>query len=203
MDLDEDKKRMLAEHLPYEHEMLDRAFEFLTSDAYAAEREDQFKRNAVVEVFWLHARCLIEFYSGSGASANASDFTTERLYPEFRLKKGEPAVANAGEDFSVLINEQVCHLKYERVSVPDEKLGGYDLHRVKDSIDRARRKFEGMLASEARAMWVDRTPATLSTYGAAVEPSSQFSVTTIEFSRRLNWLVGRSRSNRITTSFRI
>ena len=88
MDLDEDKKKMLAEHLPYEHDMLDKAFEFLTSEAHAAEREDPFKRNPMVEVFWLHARNLIEFYNSPPRySASASDFTTDRLYPDLRLKK--------------------------------------------------------------------------------------------------------------------
>ena len=172
--MDEDKKKMLVEHLPYEHNMLNRAFEFLTSDAYAAEREDKFKRNAVVEVFWLHARCLIEFYSGSGASANASDFTTERLYPDIRLTKGKPAAANEGEDFSDLINEQICHLKYERVSIPDEKLGGYDLQRVKDTIDRAMKKFQGMLTTEARVVWVDRTPTMKFSLLARSNPPPRF-----------------------------
>jgi hypothetical protein len=171
--LDEAKKKMLAEHLPYEHNMLDGAFEFLTSKAHAEERKVPFKRNAVVEVFWLHARNLIEFYRNSGVSACASHFTSKRLSPEFRLNKGgERAVANAGREFSDLINEQVCHLKYERVSIRDEKLGGYDLQRVKDSIDRAMMKFQDMLTPEARAVWVDRTPTVLPTHDAAVEPSS-------------------------------
>jgi hypothetical protein len=109
------------------------------------------------------------------------DFTTDRLYPDLRLKKGGGlAVENAGEEFCDLINEQVCHLKYERVSVPDAKLGGYDLPLVKSSIDRAMHKFQGMLTPGARAVWKERNPpaasgvyvldATLSTSTQVVIP---------------------------------
>jgi hypothetical protein len=72
----------------------------------------------MVEVFWLHARNLIEFYNSPPRyRASAPDFTTGRLYPDLRQKKGGGlAVENAGEDFCNLINEQICHLKYERAA---------------------------------------------------------------------------------------
>lgn len=173
--MDDAQRNLLREHLPYEHDMLDQAFEFLTSGTHAEERVNWFKRNAAINEFWVHARNLIEFYDKPKVhNASASAFTTEPLCPEFRLRKGGPAITNAGMAFSDLINEQVCHLKYERVSVTDEKLGGYDLQRVKESIDRAMKKFQGMLTPEARAVWVDRIP-TLTLGPSVVEVSSAFS----------------------------
>lgn len=46
---------------------------------------------------------------------------------------------NWGMDLVTLMNEQICHLKYERVSKPDEELRGYDIARVKEAIDQARK----------------------------------------------------------------
>ncbi len=185
--MEEDQINLLEEHLPYEHDMLDAAYEILTANAHTSAPQDWFSRNAAINEFWLHARNLIEFYCNpSGTSASASDFTTEPLRPEFRFKKNAAAVTNAGEDFSTLINEQICHLKYERVTSPDEKLGGYDLQRVKESIDRALNKFQGLLTDEARRVWKERKKQTISISGA-VEPSTSFGSTTTSLQLEASW----------------
>ncbi|MBA5775988.1 hypothetical protein H2509_02570 [Stappia sp. F7233] len=167
--MDEMKAKLLKEHLPYEHDMLDAAYAFITSDKRnddAKDREQWFLRNAAIVAFWTHARNLIEFYEKSPhASASASDFTTERLWPEFRLKKGQPAEEKAGEELRTLINEQISHLKYERVKAPHDKLGEYDPYNVKTAIDRARRKFECLLTPEAKAIWKNRQSPAAVIYG--------------------------------------
>ena len=153
-DMETDKTKILEEHLPYEHRMLEHAYAFLTSDSYTAMREDWFLRNAVINAFWMHARNLIEFYrNAKDVSASASDYTKTRLDPEFRLKKGEPADDNRGEELTDLINAQIVHLKNERVTKIDEKLGSYEPLRVITAIERARRKFEGLLTDEAATIW--------------------------------------------------
>lgn len=177
--MDESKANLLREHLHYEHDMLDGAFAAMAREGF--EKEEWFIRNAVICEFWVHARNLIEFYGKTeGASASASDFTTELLRPEFRLKKGAPAVQNAGAEFTTLINEQVCHLKYERVSSPDEKLGGYDVERVKDAIDRALRKFESLLTPEAQKIWRKREPRNLRLSGPPSPSSASSSASSAE-----------------------
>jgi hypothetical protein len=142
---------LLKEHLPYEHRMLDEAHKVITSPSPAL---DWFAKNAAINVFWLHARNLIEFYrSPKSADASASHFTNVNLLPEFKLKKGQPADAKHGQELVTLINEQICHLKYERVTSPNEKLSGYDYTLAKEAIDRARDKFQSSLTDEARRVW--------------------------------------------------
>ena len=49
---------ILREHLPYELDMLEKAFVFLHDPQFAAARQDQFAKNAAIEAFWIHARNL-------------------------------------------------------------------------------------------------------------------------------------------------
>jgi hypothetical protein len=148
-----DRIDLLREHLLYEHDMLTRAYSWLNSPKNLTGNVDLFVRNMAVEVFWLHARNLIEFYDGTQtAGPKASDFTAGKFQANFQLTKGLPADQNAGERFMTLINEQICHLKYERVSNPQEKLGGYDLQRTKEAIDRAQKKFYSELRPDVRTM---------------------------------------------------
>jgi len=51
------------------------------------------------------------------------------------------------------INEQICHLLYERTSSPSQKLEGYTMLRVKQAIDRAVKSFENKLTPENKSIW--------------------------------------------------
>ena len=151
--MDDVKARIIKEHLPYELNMLEAAFTFLHSPTYAdRRRKDDVEKNMVIEVFWLHARNLIEFLAHRKTNDNkgvvsAEDFTTGRFYPHMKMK-----------EMDELINAEITHLTYERKSSPEEKIGGYDMLRVKQTIDREIKRFEQALA-EYKSMWVPRVPS--------------------------------------------
>ena len=56
------------------------------------------------------------------------------------------------------INAAVSHLLYERKTATEEKLGGYDMLRVKECIDREIEQFEKGMLKEYRAIWTKRNP---------------------------------------------
>ena len=149
---DQKKREMLCEHLPYELEMLDSAYCFLHSEADQAERDKSpRKKNAAIEVFWLHARNLDEFvrYSSGTATAAAADFTSGDTFP-YEMET---------RDLVDKMNDQICHLKYGRVAGDhQDKLQFFDRDRAKAAIDRAIKLFEENLTVEAEKLWKKRQP---------------------------------------------
>lgn len=66
--MEDRKKQLFDEHLPYELEMFEEAARFLMSDECAKldrenNKDDWFRANAAVEAFWTHARTLKEFFT--------------------------------------------------------------------------------------------------------------------------------------------
>jgi len=57
------------------------------------------------------------------------------------------------------INAQVSHLTYERPSSPEQKLGGYEMLRVKEAIDRGVKLFAHALAPEYEGLWIPPVPS--------------------------------------------
>jgi hypothetical protein len=109
------KLKILEEHLPYELDMLERAFVILHLEKFTELRKDAFLRNAVIEAFWTHARNLVEFLmhppnADADGTVSARDFTKDYL-PDMKMKSIDQQ-----------INAQVSHLTYERKSLPSEKL---------------------------------------------------------------------------------
>lgn len=144
-----DAAAILKEHLPYELNMLDAAFTFLHSPDHAELRRNEFCKNTAIESFWLHARSLIEFLthppSGGGGHVSARDFTT----------KFQPVTIM--QEIYDKINLGITHLLYGRKSEQGEKLGGYDMLRVKEHIDREIKRFENCLLPEFKQIWSPRT----------------------------------------------
>jgi len=137
--------------LPYELDMLESSFEFLNADRFADFRTSAFFKNAAIEVFWLHARNMIEFLthtknSGPQGTVSAKDFTSG-FNPD--MKMGE---------MNQRINAAVSHLLYERKDQTEQKLGGYDMLRVKQAIDREIENFEKALLPKYRDIWIVRNP---------------------------------------------
>jgi hypothetical protein len=149
--MDDQKKEMLCEHLPYELDMLDAAYRFLHSAEDRAEREQsRYKTNSAIEVFWLHARNLDEFvrYNSGTAIAAAEDFTSGWFRHEMETR-----------DLVEKMNDQICHLKYGRVAGDQlDKLRAHDRDRAKAAIDRAIEKFQKNLTPEAKKLWKVREP---------------------------------------------
>jgi hypothetical protein len=151
--MDEVVNRIFQEHLPYELDMLEAAFTFLHSPTFADRRNDVYEKNRAIEAFWTHARNLIEFLAHPRTDdhkgvVSARDFTTGQFDPGMKMREMDQR-----------INAQVSHLTYERRSSPEQKLGGYEMLRVKQAIDRGIKLFEQALAPEYKEMWSTRIPS--------------------------------------------
>lgn len=121
---------------------------FLHSADSAAQRQNTILKK-MIEAFWTHTRNLIEFLThpkgnDSAGVASARDFA-ETYYHQLKM--------NSIDD---LVNAQISHLTYERRSAPEEKLGGYDMLRVKRAIDSEIKRFESHLENSYRECWVQR-----------------------------------------------
>jgi hypothetical protein len=149
----------LKRHLPYELDMFDAAAEYLQSPEFVApadaiDRATSFKSNATIEVFWTHARNLIEFLTRPKSrsinemafAASARDFADgfhSKLDAETVLEK---------------INAQICHLGFGRKAI-HEQLGSIDINWVKPAIDSEIRRFEDSLNPACVKHWTKRHPA--------------------------------------------
>jgi hypothetical protein len=151
--MDPRKERMLTEHLIYEIDMLRASVAALDGPGLVGP-----PRNMAIETFWLHARNLIQFFNlrknvedTCEGVASAKDFTDNNFQTGLQLGTLED-----------LINYQICHLQYGRASNADEKLGGCEIWRVKDALEREITKFESHLTDEARPLWEAKPRFTLS-----------------------------------------
>jgi hypothetical protein len=147
-----EEKEILEEHLPYELDMFEDAFLWLNADEYTEQRKENFLKNAAIESFWVHARNLIEFFAqpknaDAGGTVSAKDFTGT-YYPNLNMRT-----------LDTEINEQICHLRYDREKSDLQKLSGWDMLRVKQTIDREIKNFEQALTPESRAIWIARNPS--------------------------------------------
>lgn len=145
-------ERMLREHLPYELDMLEWAYAFLHDQKFEDQRKDEGQRNAAIECFWTHARNLYEFMTRKGKGdfegvAAATDFVGGAFNPDLPFEKMDDNM-----------NVQVSHLQYERPSSVNGKLGGYDMGRFREALNRAVKLFESKLNDDARGIWKMRQP---------------------------------------------
>lgn len=148
--MEEAAKKVLNEHLPYELDMLRVTYNFIHSPEFAEQRAPDFLRYAAMVSFWTHARSLNEFFTRVRnktfeSVCSARDFTDGKA--TFRLHLDE---------LDEKMNIQISHLQYERPTASLEKLGGYDMLRVVQTIERAVQEFERHMTPEARQHWTPR-----------------------------------------------
>jgi hypothetical protein len=164
---------VLDDAFPYELDMLDAAARFMQSDQFKklANPKNEIEwltRNAAVECFWTHARCLIEFFNRpknkdfSASSALARDFTDENFRPSGEMQK----LWGAGR-LSEQINEQVSHVGFCRKAEQFQKLRADQMVRVKAIIDKEVEEFDRRLQTAFRPYWKtrQRVPLVLSVLG--------------------------------------
>jgi hypothetical protein len=128
MALEQKHYDMLVEHLPYEIDMLRNSYAFLSSTARLKIREAipenagtvTFLNNTVIEAFWIHARCLLEFFQRvsqtEGRTSCAQDFTRD-----------QPTYDLPFENLTESINNQICHLNYARFRNSSDKIDGFTM----------------------------------------------------------------------------
>ncbi|MGA8155123.1 MAG: hypothetical protein WB822_02700 [Rhodoplanes sp.] len=147
MELEQEHKDVLEEHLPYELDMLEEA---LSRWGSLPKEPDFFRRNSTIETFWVHARNIHEFFQNkqtNGRTAAANKFTTKSIYYEF--KEFGNKIQN--------IHDQIAHLNYSRPRTAEQKLDLAFARRVKEAIDRAVGNFQANLRPEATRYWRTRS----------------------------------------------
>jgi hypothetical protein len=157
MNVEQKHYDMLVEHLPYEIAMLRNAYAFLKSVGHLKIREAipenagiaTFINNTTVEAFWVHTRCLLEFFhrvsQSEGRTACAQDFT--RVPLNYDLPFG---------NLTDSINDQICHLHYARFRESSGKIDGHTMQRVKEALERAIVLFESNLRDDFAEIWTVR-----------------------------------------------
>ncbi|MGJ5135703.1 hypothetical protein [Bradyrhizobium oligotrophicum] len=114
-------KEIISHHIPYEVRMMRQTYVML-SDGSACLWLSQTIINALIESFSIHARSLIEFFSGkdspSGGMAYAKHFAKDGYEP---CSEDGPGVS-----FKHKLNAQIAHPSYWRTSNDEEKLSAKD-----------------------------------------------------------------------------
>jgi hypothetical protein len=159
-------KIVLDDALPYELDMLDAAARYMQTDEFSKLREptteiERLTCNAIIESFWTHARCLIEFFSRrknqdiTASAASAMDFT-EGFHPSSEMAKlwGPGRLAET-------LNEQVSHVAFCKKADQLQKLGASEMVRVKSIVDNEVGNFERTLKREFQPYWKPRQPVRL------------------------------------------
>jgi hypothetical protein len=172
---------MLVEHLKYEFDVLDAAYDFIHGNGHDLEREDWLRINSAIEAFWLHARNLIEFFERRTTGddkgiASAEDFTKRPVQYDLPPKR---------QGIRLMIDQQVCHLQYNRITDADHKsghaptkIGGTEMWQVKGMIDRALTLFQKELTYEGSELWETRSPPKILAFGGGVSASSHSTAAT-------------------------
>ena len=153
---------VLGDALPYELDMLDEATRYMQTDEFARLAQSKknltewHTRNATIESFWSHARCLMEFFNRTkgkdftSPSASAKDFTDDFHTSSEMVKLYGPG------RLSETINEQISHVGFRRKAEQFEKLGASEIVRVKAIIDKEVEQFDRKLKCEFRRYWKSR-----------------------------------------------
>lgn len=195
MDFEQKHYDMLVEHVPYEIDMMRAAYAYLRSNDRIRVRDTigdvtglvTFLNNAAIEAFWVHTRNLLEFFrreaQAEGRTACAQDFT--RTSQSYDLPFG---------NLEDLINEQICHLQYNRFREPFNKMRGFTMQRVMEAIDRAIELFEQNLKKDFEEIWTARPKIQVISV-EAVHPSAtnqvfSISTTTATTELPLNFVTG-------------
>jgi hypothetical protein len=147
-NMEQAARRLLERHLPYELNMFERAFEFVSADPLRNDPAASHLRNFAIEAFWTHARNLNYFMKrapnkNASGEAAARDFTDDDQEMKFSLN----------EELEDKINQQISHLQYERPENEDEQLMLHDMQWVHAGINSCVKEFERRLTSEAREIW--------------------------------------------------
>jgi hypothetical protein len=159
-------KIVLDDALPYELDMLDAAARYMQTDEFSKLTKPKTEIewltcNAIIESFWTHARCLMDFFSRrknqdfTASAASAMDFT-EGFQPSSEMEE----LWGPGKLAEVL-NEQVSHVGFCKKAEQLQRLGASEMVRVKSIIDKEVGNFERTLKRQFQPYWKPRQPVRL------------------------------------------
>jgi hypothetical protein len=140
----EQQNDLLSEHLPYEVQMLNFAYNSL-----CAGPPSQAHINVLLEAFCLHARNLIDFFTEQ--SLTPKNYAGAKHYVSAYLAFGGMAIKR--DRLYAKINEQIAHLTYKREKKLENKIQGSDMARLKQILDTEIKNFIDSLPSPHRSTW--------------------------------------------------
>jgi len=148
-------QEVINHHVPYEVRMMRQTYAML-ADGSACLWFSQTVINALIESFCLHARSLIEFFSGETTPADntaaAKHFAKSSYKP---CPDYGPSRELRGK-----LNGQIAHPSYSRTSTGDEKVSAKDRAILMKFIDDELVRFSNEMKETYRQQWpVDMTPA--------------------------------------------
>jgi hypothetical protein len=108
---------IIADHLPYEIDMLRLTYKELARAKKPENLEEEACHNAIIEAFCVHARSLIHFFASKGreTDAKASEFKTEFVTALDVAKKPLQSILDD------VLNKQIFHLTKKRTTIDVKK----------------------------------------------------------------------------------
>jgi hypothetical protein len=160
MPLNEQQKETLRTHLPYELTMLDYAF--MIAGAEAKTDDEKMQRLAAIDNFYLHARCLMEFYKNWFHTSKASAITFTKVevnYAKF-------------DDVWETINDQVAHIGWARGEHAEKLFDSANRTDLHNRLWSCLCLFQDNLTDEAAEIWQRRERETLCTTDNTIKGAS-------------------------------
>jgi hypothetical protein len=149
----DDRKKIIAEHLPYEVNML-RLSHYILLGGIPQPLLSPGVANLAIEGFCTHARNLIDFFADQsparGKDAVARHFTNGSYSP-FNGKDVKK------EGLYGRINKQIMHLTYDRTDDPNLKIGPNDREQLRHLIENEIIEFQKYLREPYDVIWREAT----------------------------------------------
>lgn len=140
----EDLKKMSHEHLSYEIEMFT-----ATAGRIVRGGLDQVEKNAMLESFLIHARCLFDFLYPSGDTRSNDVVVDDYFSDPTEFRKKLPSTLPIESYLKHRTGKEIAHLTYDRLKIsPEKKL--WQLSDVHNQIADALEIFFKNLTNEQR-----------------------------------------------------
>lgn len=137
---------ILKTHYVYEIDMLQKTYVYLANGKFAL---DTVAENALIELFCIHARQLIEFFAKkSSANRFRADSYAETNYD--RLRADDAPL----KTLCMKLHKQIAHLDspQERTSDPREKIGRHERDQLLTILKEQSKDFSEKLKAEYRRL---------------------------------------------------
>jgi hypothetical protein len=190
---------VLSDALPYELAMLEAAARYMEDEAFAKLPVDTdciagLTRNAIIECFWTHARCLIEFFNRTennnkytASAASVKDLTKADYWPSGDMEKlSEKHKEDGATPICTQINEQISHVGFCRKTEQWNKLSAERMRDVKAKINKETERFSQKLRPEFRHYWKwkNNNPAVMNVADQAMTTTNAIIATTLILGNR-------------------
>jgi hypothetical protein len=140
--------QVIGHHIPYEVRMMRQTY-LMLSDGAACLWVSQTVINALIESFCIHARSLIEFFSGNESPSDHTSAAKHFAQPDY-----EPCPDyGQSRDLNGKLNSQIAHPSYSRTDKVNGKLSAANRTALMKFIESEIERFSNKLKENYRAHW--------------------------------------------------